>query len=127
MPQLDLAGIKQAKADLAAGGIKPSELAQSHVRDSVIAWSWANGSIIDRQTRTFPSALSKMMSSWLCGLNYTQLLKLKEAGPAGIHEHVAGKNVIAGVPPVGKLPAIDVRYPPAPVDETSPRLIRKVA
>jgi hypothetical protein len=127
----DLAALKERLQPTPA---KPSEPAQStlreHVRDSVVAWGWVNGCINDRQTRPLPSALSHKMQNWLQGLDYRQLVALQNAGPKGIFEHSAGKCVIAGVPPVRQLPAIDVRYPKeasAPDDEETPRLVRKFA
>jgi hypothetical protein len=123
-PRLD---VEALKAQMRGPGVKPSELVQSHVRDSVVAWSWISGCINDRCTRTLPSQMSKRLSTWVVGLNYTQLMKLKTAGPQGVFEHASGKNVIAGVPPVGPLTPVEVRYPPAPKDTTAPRLVRKVA
>jgi hypothetical protein len=127
MPSPPLEAIKRAAVGAASPGLKPSDVVQSTVRDSVIAWSWANGSISDRDTRPLPSALSRKMKGWLVGLNYTQLLKLKSAGPNGVLEHSAGRMLIVGVPPIGPLPAVEVRYPPPPVDPKAPRQVKKIA
>jgi hypothetical protein len=110
-------------------GMKPAELVQSHVRDSVIAWTWINGCILERQTRLFPSQLSKTMQGWLQGLTFKQLNLLKEAGSTGVFRHASGKKPIPFVPPVGPLPPVTVIYPPVPrvSDPNKPRLIRQTA
>jgi hypothetical protein len=125
-PLIDPVAIKQRMQ----GSAEPVEVVQSHVRDSVIAWSWLNGSIIDRSTRPFPTALSRTMQTWLAGLDYNQLELLKNSGVAGIFAHVSGKKLIASVPAFGKLPAVTVNYPQAPkatADIDVPQLVRRVA
>jgi hypothetical protein len=120
---IDVAEIKKR---MAGEGLKPSELVESQVRDSTIAWSWVNGSLLDRNTRSFPSTLSKKMREWLVGLGYGQLVMLKNAGAKGIFEHVDNRNMIGGVPPMQPLPPAVVRYPPPPKsDPKEPRVIRQ--
>jgi hypothetical protein len=122
--------LQAMKEQLQKPAEKPSDVVQSrfredHVKDSVIAWSFVNGCIIDGKTRPMPSTLSHKMRDWLQGLTFTQLLKLKSAGPQGVLEHASAKNVIAGVPLVSKLPAIEVRYPAevlVPYDEETPTM-----
>ena len=77
-----------------------------------------------------PPALSKKFQSWLVGLDYRQLVALKNAGPQGVLEHAAGRKLIAGVHPFGPLKPVSVRFPPSPatVDEDeTPRLTRRFA
>ena len=125
-PQIDIAAIKER---MRGHAMKPAEVIQSHVRDSVICWTWINSCILDRQTRPFPSQLSKTMCTWIQGLNYKQLNLLKEAGSPGIFHHASGKKPIPFVPPVQPLKAVTVIYPPAPQvsDPNRPRLIRQTA
>jgi hypothetical protein len=122
---IDIAEIKKR---MMGDGIKPSELVESQVRDSVIAWSWINGSLLDRNTRSFPSTLSKRMRTWLVGMNYSKLMMLKNAGATGIFEHATGRKMIAGVLPMQPLKPVVVRYPPPPKsDPNEPRVIRQQA
>jgi hypothetical protein len=109
-------------------GLTRRELEESQLRDSVVAWSWVSGSLLDYNTRPFPAVLSKKMRGWLVGMNYGQLVLLKNAGARGIFEHAAGRNMIGGVPPVQPLQAVVVRYPPPPKAEPGePRVIRQRA
>jgi hypothetical protein len=124
MPDIDVQAIKER---LRGHAMTPAEIVQSQVRDSVIAWSWINASMLDRNTRPFPSQLSKTMSGWLQGLKYGQLKLLKDAGSTGIFHHTSGKKLITFVPPMQQLKAVTVIYPPAPkvADPDGPRLIRQ--
>jgi hypothetical protein len=111
MPTIDVAAIKER---MRGHAMKPAALVQSQVRDSVIAWSWISSSLLERQTRPFPSQLSKTMQGWLQGLTYKQLNLLKEAGSTGVFHHASGKKPIPFVPPVQVLKAVTVIYPPPP-------------
>jgi hypothetical protein len=124
LPSVDIAALKDR---LAGPGLKPAELVQSRLRDAAVAWSHINGSMIDRQTRPFPSALSKTMCGWLQGLTFKQLNLLKEAGAMGIFQHAFGKKLITFVPALGPLTPVNVIYPPAPkvANPDGPRLIRQ--
>jgi hypothetical protein len=122
---IDVAEIKKR---MAGDGLTPRELVESQVRDSVIAWSWINGSLLDYNTRSFPPTLSKKMQAWLVGMTYGQLIMLKDAGATGIFEHATGRKMIAGVLPMQPLKPVVVRYPPPPKsDPNEPRVIRQKA
>jgi len=125
-PQIDIESIKER---MRGHAMKPAEVIQSHVRDSVICWAWINSCILERQTRPFPSQLSKTMQGWLQGLTFKQLNLLKEAGSTGIFQHASGKKPIPFVPALQPLKAVTVIYPPAPQvsDPNRPRLIRQTA
>jgi hypothetical protein len=126
MPAIDVQAIKER---LRGHAMPPAALVQSQVRDSVIAWSWISSSLLERQTRPFPSQLSKTMQGWLQGLTYKQLNLLKDAGSTGVFHHASGKKPIPFVPPVQVLKAVTVIYPPPPrvADPNGPRLIRQKA
>lgn len=127
IPRVDTAAIRER---MAAPAPAPTDMLKSQARDSTIAWSYVSGSLGDRNMRPMPSALSKKMQSWLVGLNYRQLVALKNSGPQGVFEHAAGRKLIAGVHPVGPLKPVPVRFPPSPatVDEDeTPWLARRFA
>jgi hypothetical protein len=127
--------LDEMKAQLQRPAEKPSDDVQSrlreeYVKDSVVAWSFINGCINDGKTRPVPSTLSHKMREWLQGLDYSQLVALKTAGPVGVFEHVASKRVVAGVPPLRKLPAITVQYPAevlVPETDETPAMLRSFA
>lgn len=122
---IDVAEIKKR---MTGDGLTPRELAESQFRDSAIAWSWINGSLLDYNTRSFPPTLSKKMRTWLVGMNYGQLIMLKDAGAKGIFEHVIGRKMIADVLHMQPLKPIVVRYPPPPKSAPDePRIIRQRA
>jgi hypothetical protein len=122
---IDVAEIKNR---MTGDGLTAREFVELQVRDSVIAWSWVNGSLLDYNTRQFPPTLSKKMQAWLVGMNYGQLMMLKNAGARGIFEHAIGRKMIADVLPVQPLKAVVVRYPPPPKAEPGePRVVRQRA
>jgi hypothetical protein len=110
-PQIDVAAIKQR---LAGAGIPPREMTRSLLRDSHVAVSWIASSMIARQAQPFPAALSKTMAAWLKGLDYEQLAMLISAGSTRLFDHMTGKKLLEGVPPLRELPAVIVRFPPLP-------------
>jgi len=112
---------------MSGAGLTPAELVESQIRDSKLAWSWVNGSLLDCSTRSFPAALSKKMRMWLVGLGYGQLVALKHAGARGVFEHATGQNMIGGVPRMQSLPPAVVRYPPPPKTPDEPRVIKQRA
>jgi hypothetical protein len=120
--------VAEMKKRMTGEGLTPRELVESQVRDSVIAWSWVNGSLLDYNTRPLPASLSKKMQAWLVGLGYGQLVMLKNAGAEGVFEHAAGRNMIGGVPAMQPLRPAVVRYPPSPKSAPDePRVIRRRA
>jgi hypothetical protein len=122
---IDAAEIKKR---MTGAGLTPRELAESQFRDSVIALSWINGSLLDYNTRSFPPTLSRKMRTWLVGMNYGQLIMLNDARAKGIFEHVIGRKMIADVLPMQPLKPVVVRYPPLPKsDPNEPRVIRQRA
>jgi hypothetical protein len=120
---LDLAAIKKR---FEANHLTPKEIVQSHMRDSQIAYSWIVCCTLDNAARPFPSAMSKTMQGWLCGLSYRQLMLLRNAGGAGIFDHVTGKRLLDGVPRHRALQPITLVFPAAAPskDSTAPRLVR---
>jgi hypothetical protein len=122
---IDIAEIKKR---MAGDGLTPRELVESQIRDSVIAWSWINGSLLDYNTRSFPPTLSKKIQAWLVGMTYGQLIMLKDAGAKGIFHHCRGHKMIVDVPALQPLKSVVVRYPPPPKsDPNEPRVIRQRA
>jgi hypothetical protein len=115
-PQIDVAAIKER---MAGAGIPTREQAQSLLgeslrRNSNIAMVWIASSLRARAPQPFPTAMSKTMSRWLQGLDYKQMVLLTNAGPAGVFEHITGKKQIELVPAFKDLPAVIVKFPPAP-------------
>jgi hypothetical protein len=112
---VDLAGIKGSAAKAAETRKQVAEAASSLLRErqmgAQIAWSWVATSTLVRVTQPLPSALSKILPTWLQGLDHAQLMALKTAGKQGIFEHCSGKKPIAKVPPMQPLAPVVVRYP----------------
>jgi hypothetical protein len=55
------------------------------------------------------------MSSWLKGLDHSQLQALRNAGADGVLAHSIGKNTITGVPALRPLSPVTVVFPRAAV------------
>lgn len=127
MPRIDAAAIKERASTSPA---VTNDVQQSLLRDSIICWSFVSGSLGDRNMRPMPSALSRRMQSWVAGLDYAQLVAIKTAGAMAVFAHSTGNAMIAGVPAVGPLTPVSVRFPPlsATVDKSfESRLVRRFA
>ena len=117
-PGPDMTKIQEAEKSLDAARAKDSPVVQSTLResdlrrDAQIAWGWCTTSLMTRQQLPFPSTLSKKMQSWLQGLDHTQLECLQKASAAGISAHAAGTKEITGVPRVGPLAPVMLKFPP---------------
>ncbi len=118
----DMATVKAIEQKVAeTGGMKPADLAASHLRDAQIAWSWVATSLLTRQQMPFPTALSRTMQSWLRGLDHGQLIALRDAGAKGISLHFTGKNAINTVPAVQPLAPVSIKFPQVELENLMPK------
>jgi hypothetical protein len=107
--------LKAVEQQVTATAPKAADLAGSRLRDNQrdaqIAWSWITTCLLTRQQLPFPSSLSKTMQNWLQGLDYAQMVALRDAGATGISSHFTGKNALPDVPAVRSLAPVAIKFP----------------
>ncbi|UYO55195.1 hypothetical protein [Rhodopseudomonas palustris] len=100
------------------------ELVAARRRNAHVAWRWAAGSLLARETLPVPAGLPRTVKPWLRGLDYASLQKLAAAQAEDVMRHISGERLIDGLPAVADLPPVSVVYPkPADdEDESAPRI-----